>query len=180
MGFAVELSFDVEADTAVRRLWERLEEHNISDVLPSIGACPHISLAVFDSVDPDRLGPELKQFAAEEKCIETRFGAVGIFPSEDGVVFLAPVVTRELLEMHARFHDRIAALGIQSLEHYQPGNWNPHCTAALDLPHGSVPRAVEACYHGHIFIPVRLQAVQLIEFRPVVTLCSFSLKDASL
>ena len=178
MGFAVELSFDAEADTAVRRLWERLEEHGISDVMPSLGACPHISLAVFDSVDTGALRGELKRFAAAEACIDTRFSAVGTFPTDECVVYLAPVVTRELLEMHARLHARLDALGMDSVENYRPGNWIPHCTVALDLLHGSVSRAIESCFHGHFFIPVRLQAVQLIEFRPVTTLCSYSLKDA--
>ena len=65
------------------------------------GVRPHISLLVYsDDIDCRSLPPTLFAFSKSLVSLEFHLGSVGTFPTEQGVVFLVPVVTRELLAFH--------------------------------------------------------------------------------
>lgn len=175
MGYAVELTLDSTSTGVVQALWKTLAERGIDPVLPSLGAWPHISLAVFETVDPAALRDELATFADELAPIATAFSAVGTFPTSEGVVYLAPVVTAELLAVHERFHQRMERLGLRSHAYYRPGQWIPHCTVATDLAPADVGTTIAACCASNAFAPISLTELELIEFRPVKTIYHFPL-----
>lgn len=177
MGFAVEMHFDPQAESRIRSLWDELARQGIRSSLPMIGSRPHISLAVFDRLDPSRVAPELERMAGKVAPIPLTLCAVGSFPTQEGVVFLSPVVTRELLGLHRRVHSRIDELGLRVLEHYRPGRWVPHCTVATDLPREQIPPALEICRCSRAFGPLVLAEVGLVQYRPVRPICSFPLRD---
>ena len=167
MGYAVELYFGQREEAAVRHVWDELARQNISDVMPSLHARPHISLDVFDALNPEALRPVLESLAASTPPIETLFASVAAFPSNEGVVFLAPVVTHEMLDLHADFHRRLDRLGIACNPLYHPGHWVPHCTIAIDLPRAQVSSALEACLQRATIPAVLLTSIGITEFRPV-------------
>lgn len=167
MGYAVELTLDPVSTEAVRTLWHALTERGVNPTLPQLNAQPHISLAVYETLDPAAMGDELAAFAGELAPIDTVFSAVGTFPTNEGVVYLAPVVTAELLAIHARFHARMEQLGLRSNAYYRPGHWVPHCTIALEIPPADIPTAIALARASNVFGPISLTAVELIEFRPV-------------
>ena len=175
MGFAVELYFDAATEASLRELWEALSNEGISDVMPSIGARPHISLATFECIDLVSLREELRSLARVAQPLTVTLGAVGTFPTAEGVVYLAPVVTQEFLSLHKRLHARLSDLGIASAEYYRPGKWIPHCTAAIDLDAEEVSSAVDLCLRSNVFVTARLTEIGLIEFRPVRDICVFPL-----
>ncbi|MCB0090134.1 MAG: 2'-5' RNA ligase family protein [Caldilineaceae bacterium] len=175
MGYAVELYVDAQMEFAVRGLWQTLADRGVTSLMPDLGARPHISLTVFDELYPPDVHEALQNFAAEVAPIPLQFSAVGIFPTAEGVVFLAPVVTQRLLDVHADFHARMAALGRQSLPYYRPGNWVPHCTVAMNLPPEQIPTAVAICKAAPVFHAFSLVGLDLIEFRPVKTIYEFPL-----
>ena len=167
--------FDLPRDSAVRGLWQTLADRGVTSLMPELGARPHISLTVFDELYPPDVHEALQNFAAEVAPIPLQFSAVGIFPTAEGVVFLAPVVTQRLLDVHADFHARMAALGRQSLPYYRPGNWVPHCTVAMNLPPEQIPTTVAICKAAPVFHAFSLVGLDLIEFRPVKTIYEFPL-----
>ncbi|MEZ4662841.1 MAG: 2'-5' RNA ligase family protein [Caldilineaceae bacterium] len=175
MGYAVELYADAQMETVVRGLWQTLADRGVTSLMPDLGARPHISLTVFDELHPPDLHDALQKFAAETAPIPLQFSTVGVFPSTEGVVFLAPVVTPRLLEIHADFHARMAARGLPSNPYYQPENWGPHCTVAINLPPEQIPAAVTICKDAPIFHAFSLMGLELIEFRPVKTIYEFPL-----
>ena len=101
-GFAIELTFDPETAARVAGLWEAIARAGLSTSMQDVGAFPHVSLAVFDDVDCYKLRRTIADFARSTPPMETHLSAVGTFPGAEGVVFIAPVVTEELLAMHAR------------------------------------------------------------------------------
>ena len=167
MGYAIELNLDPDSARKVMGLWEALARAGIDSTMLDVGAYPHISLAVFDELDPDILADELSTFARGEQPLAVRFSSVGTFPTQEGVVFLAPVVTAELLGLHSRFHQLLSSAGLEPLAYYRPGSWVPHCTAAIDLSPDKVPAAVELCWNEGFFGESLLVELGLIEFRPV-------------
>lgn len=178
MGFAVELHFDPATEARLTSLWDTITRAGIGIDLSEMGSRPHISLAVLDHVDLEMFRVELESFARDEQPLTVTLGAVGTFPSTQGVVYVAPVVTRELLALHERFHRRLDNLGIMAHSYYRPNSWVPHCTTAFEVQWDQIPAAVNVCRQSDVFHPAQLVAVGLVEFRPVCELCTFPLGSA--
>ena len=176
MGYAVELFFDDKSEKAVRRIWDGLGENLGKPSLSELGARPHVSLAVYDdSLDTTGFPERFRQFAKSMAPFEFNLSSVGTFPGDEGVVFLAPVVTRQLLGVHQRFHEVFSEHENAGMGYYLPGNWVPHCTVAIDLPAAEVREAVGYCREAFRPISGRFQEIGLVEFRPVKELCTFKL-----
>jgi hypothetical protein len=180
MDYAVELMVDAEAAAPVVALWREI--HAACDGLaPEEESLPHISLTAVD-LEPnptpalEEMTAILADFAAETAPIRSRFQAVAAFPTEQRVVYLAPVVTRQLLDAHDSFHARLDQARIPSAAYYLPGAWIPHCTIAMQLPADRVGAACELACRADVFRPFTLAAVRLISIHPVHELARFELR----
>jgi 2'-5' RNA ligase len=179
MGYAMELNLSQDSAARVVELWERLAKESISSTMLDVRAQPHISLAVFEELDPAVLRAGLRRFAEVTRPLQVVLSSVGVFPTGEGVVFLAPVVTQELLVVHHRFHNLLRDRGIGSAEYYRPGNWVPHCTVAMGVAADKIGPALELCLQSEAFGAVELDEVSLIEFRPVREIYAFPLAGAT-
>ena len=147
MPYAVELYFNAEMEEAVRRVWRALDQAG----LPSLAALgeesrPHLSLAVHsDQLRVADLLPRLQVFAVSQPMAQLSLASIATFPTEEGVLFLSPPVTADLLTMHAAYHHTFRDLRDLTNAYYHPGQWLPHCTLAIDLPRAEVGRAVQTC-----------------------------------
>ncbi len=176
MGYAIVLFYDEEADQAVRKVWDGIGVKLGKPSLSDLGARPHISLAVYtDDLDTTGFPGQLHEFAQSINPFDFCLSSVSVFTRQDGVVFLAPVVTRQLLAVQERFHEAFSQNKDSVVAHYQPGNWIPHCTVAIDLAPAEILEAVGYC--REVFQPVkgRFQEIGLIEFRPVKELSTHKL-----
>ena len=173
MAFAVILYLDPVTDAEVRSLWQLLSERQISTVMTDMGIRPHISLAGLEHVEAESLCQALDVFAHSTRPVSVRFGGVGTFPTEQGVVYLAPVVTFELLQLHARFNYLVTELGLVSHEYYVPGNWVPHCTLAIDLTPDEVAAVVAIGCRSNVFHTAALTHIGLVEYMPIREICTF-------
>ena len=176
MGYAVELYFDPGSESAVRRIWSGIADEFGLSTMSTSGVRPHVSLAVYsDDVDRRSFPQKLLAFAKSLAPFEFQLDSVGTFPTAEGVVFLAPVVTSELLASHERFHTAFSKYGGSSSTYYLPGSWVPHCTVATDLTDTEIGEVVKHCWEH--FRPIRgqFQEMGLIEFRPVRELATFKI-----
>ncbi len=172
MGYAVEMFFEETGSQPIRRLFD-----SIDSPLPKIGALPHVSLALFDAVDVSRLIDVSGAFAHNTCAFGIRFSSVGLFSGDDTVVFLAPVVTDELLGLHRSFHMRLEAAGLCSDPYYAPGYWVPHCTITIEEPLPGAFDTIETIHAAKVMGEYLVSSIHVVEFRPVVDLASFDLKD---
>ena len=115
-GYAIELYFDPAAERALRELIDQLSTRGIRSSRPA-AARPHVSLAVFDRVNVERVSASLGEFARGCSAMRLQLASIGRFPGDEGVVFLAPIVTRELLELHAVLHRMPAVLAGTRRDH---------------------------------------------------------------
>lgn len=179
MGYAVELYFDPDSDLAVRRIWSGIADAFGLSTMLANGGRPHVSLAVYSNdFDHRSFLQELPAFSKSLAPLEVQLGSVGTFPTKEGVVFLAPVVTSELLTVHERFHTAFSRYGSCSSAHYLPGNWVPHGTVATDLTGAEIGQVATHCWEH--FRPIRgwFREIGLVEFRPVRELATFKLGSA--
>lgn len=178
MGFAVELHIDEVSAAPIVALSNAIYAQCGGENLTGIGARPHLSLTVFSELHPALLRELLAEFAATTPPLTVTLTAVGTFPSTQGVVYLAPVVTMDLLAIHARFHALLKPMTATSTAYYLPGNWIPHCTVGIELPANKIGQAVTLCKQTDVFRPVTLTTVRLIEFRPVRPIYTYDLQGA--
>ncbi len=166
MPFAIELFFNPASDLAVRKLGEWLEKGKIPTIFPTVGSTPHVSLAVFEQYDPDRLHALLKKLACSFPSEPFRFSSTGIFPGKEGVLFLAPMVTTLLLEIHSWLHRVLPRIVEGSWVYYDPDRWVPHCTLSMNLTHRKLARGVERLCRKNFSIKGRYNRIALVEFGP--------------
>ncbi len=114
MAYAVELRFDEDLAERVRALWQALEQIGAGSFGPGGAPVPHLSLAVYDDeaeVDAAAAGDLVAELAARGARSEIAFASLGVFPTAENVLFLAPVVTPALLDLHAAYHAMAQRLG---------------------------------------------------------------------
>ena len=132
-----------------------------------MGVAPHISLAGFTEAEPAALLDVTRHFASLEAPLDIDLQSLGAFASPDRVLFLAPVVTKALLEMHERFHALLGSAGLRATDYWLPGQWVPHCTLEQHLTAAQLGEAMTAA--SQTFQPIRgvLGQVNLVEFWPL-------------
>jgi 2'-5' RNA ligase len=167
MGYAITLRLDATAAAMVEAVWQALASCGVSDEAVRLGYAPHLTLAVLaDSADPERLLAAAQQWAARWPPLPTTFASLGLFPGMPATLFLAPVVTSELLERHAAL---LASLTGEPIDpYYQIGPYVPHVTLASDLNDPSA--AVAALSPLPLPITALLDRLDVVRFRPVIIL----------
>ena len=151
----VELVFDDSLEGAVRDLWRSIGEG-------APGGHPHLSVASYASVEAAGLDWDgVARLVTGRAPVAVSFLSWGAFPTEEGVYFLAPVVTPELLALHRE----LVALGPEPAAYYRPGAWVPHCTIAIGMLPERLPALAAAC-RGALPLSGRVEAVALVEYAP--------------
>lgn len=155
--FAVELLFDAEAEAAVLQVWRDVRARTGSSVLFDLASRPHVTLAVYEERDGPRLDRAVRAFPAP--ATPFLLSSAGAFPGDEGIAFLAPVVTDALLALHRRWHD--ASPGSHDL--YRPGQWVPHCTVGVLIDAAARSEALEAARRA---LPIRgrFEEIALVAF----------------
>lgn len=174
-GYAIELYFDPALENQVLKAWNVLARRQISTQLIEIEARPHITLFSTPFVEPSKLESVVRAFAAKQEPVPLSFFAVGSFPVDNNVLFLAPKANMSLLQLHSQLCDAMKKEGIEIGEEYRPESWTPYCTVAQDVP--KTRMAEGFCVLRDLKLPVTGYGVDigLVEFSPVRELFSFVL-----
>ena len=172
MPYAVELELDSVAGAAVQDLWRALSEVGATWLAQS-GASPHVSLAIWETIDRPRLEAELARFAAETGPIGITFDGAGTFPG--GTVYLQPAPNPALHAVQRHVHARFASFGGGAWAYYLPDSWIPHCTLAMDVSPDRVTEALAVAGRAPLPITGRLEYVAIVEFQPVQVLARYPL-----
>jgi 2'-5' RNA ligase len=167
MPYAAELELDAGAARVAVEAMQHLERTSGLETPRALGVPPHLSLAVWETVEPAELRPRLDAIARELTPPLLRLGSLGLFGGASAVLFLAPVPSAELLDFHAAFHRAFADLDPQCWPYYRPGRWVPHVTLAAGLDASAVGTAAAAVAPGWSPIEAQVAALGLIRFRPV-------------
>jgi 2'-5' RNA ligase len=168
MPFSVQLDVDADTEAILGALADRLAPLSGLKTVRQIGVVHHLSLGVYGELPTDRFLPALAKFAETLPPLVVRPANLGVFPG--GVLFFAPVVTSELLEVHRRFHAEFSSFSDSCFEHYRPGQWVPHVTLVLNASPGALETAVGRIMSCWSPATARLEVLRLIAFPPARTL----------
>lgn len=143
---------------------------------------PHLTLAIFDAADAQAVTAAVDGLLACSP-LPLQLSSAGTFGGAEGVVFLAPVVTPRLLELHARIHAALADHVERPWPHYLPRSWVPHATLLHEIAADDVGPALA---HARTLLPASgvASALEVIEAdvdepRPVQRLAVVPLRPPS-
>lgn len=158
------LYFDDETDAAIRGLWQSIEEAGLHSGMYNLNFPPHLSLLVCEDTDMDGVRVSLPPFIALQPPIPIQFHSLGVFYGDSGVIYLAPIADRPLLELHAQLWDLIAPHTQNPSDLYRPGQWVPHVTLDLDVPPEQVGAIVDLLRKAPLPRRGLINAVFIAEF----------------
>ena len=172
MPFAITLRFDPASSSRIEDLWHVLAAEDIDTDRHDLGYAAHITLAIYpDGTAEDRLHTACTHVAESWRHHAVTLGGIGVFPGVSSILWAFPVVTRDLLALHASLVGALPDLPVHP--HYRPGAWIPHVTLTGALPDPSAAlKSLLAHWHP---ITGELSQVDLVRFRPVEVLQSRSL-----
>lgn len=144
MPYAVELTFDNEADELVRAIWRRVAEAGIPSLYKT-PYDPHVSLTVCDQAEPGSLEGVLVEQVDSISRLTLLLGHVGYFASEEAVAFLGVAPSESLLRAHRAMDAAISKISNSIWAYYRPGVWVPHCTIGIGVAGSDLDKVVSLC-----------------------------------
>jgi 2'-5' RNA ligase len=176
MGYAVQLYFDAKLEASLTRTRAALTAAGVTPTLERLGDRPHVSLAVLEDVPVQRCIAAVEKFAETQRAFPASFAAFGAFPTAQGVVYVSPTPTAELLEAQRRMHRLLSEFGAKVHEHYLPESWIPHSTVGFELSNAEVALALSWLHGNFKAVAGTYNSIGLIEFVPVKRLAAFELR----
>jgi 2'-5' RNA ligase len=128
---SVELLFDSDTETAVRRVWDDLTDAGVRSLASSTSPSnrPHVTLSVAEHMDDavdDALRPLLRLLP-----FSCTIGAPMLFGRGPFTLVRLVIPSAELLALQAEVHQVcLPHMSPGSLPHADPGHWTPHVTLA--------------------------------------------------
>ncbi|MFC5286822.1 2'-5' RNA ligase family protein [Actinokineospora guangxiensis] len=142
MAQGVAVFFDDAADSAVRKLWARLDAAG----LPSERAFPpHLSFALASDI-PAKTRAALRAELRVLHVPSLQFAALSTFATTENVLMLSAVTDPELLAVHSAVHDVLAGRVRNPSAYYMPGSWVPHCTLVHEVSDDQLVRGFGAVF----------------------------------
>lgn len=173
MAFAVSLLLDAASSSMIRTYWERLAAANVSRAMIELGYPPHVTLAVYDTLDRDAALVALDRVFAGRPALDFALTLLETFGTESGVLYAALAASDELRQLQS---DVVTAVPGDCRLHYQPDHWTPHCTLATGLSAAKLDATQRLLQQYWQSRPGVFQAAELAEFVPVTPIKCWELK----
>ncbi|RED32135.1 2'-5' RNA ligase superfamily protein [Paenibacillus sp. VMFN-D1] len=105
----------------------------------------HILRWGYDSgINIEQFISDFDRFYESQKQISITLSSLGTFLNP-GALFLAPVPSKEFLEIHGNHHNYFEIYRASAETQYLPNNWIPHCTLANRLNDEKLKEATVYC-----------------------------------
>jgi 2'-5' RNA ligase len=152
----------------IRALWDQVSLYEAIPSMIALNYPPHITLAVYEDIDPALLKMTLQSVFAESSTLRLTFTRLRFFDSDPLVLWADPSPSLELARMHAAVHTYIDPRACHP--HYRPGAWVPHCTLGTQI--GQDHRAAVIAFAAHPIQPfdVLFDVTDCVSFPPVSVL----------
>ena len=107
-----------------------------------------------------------------------QLGSIGSFQTDEGVLFIAPIMTKELLDNHSLFYSILKEFGIETKGFYLPDRWIPHCTLDIYLKEKELSSKFSLLQHEKIPKKIRIEEVGIVKYFPLEKIFKCQIKDS--
>jgi 2'-5' RNA ligase len=168
MDYAILLHFDRDSEARIFDVWKEAVKCGGDSYLLDSGLRPHITLAIFEDTDIQSFCSKLEIFSNQIKKFNLKLGSIGTFASSQGVLYLSPVMTDELAELHKEFYKFFEGdlEGINS--YYMPNNWVPHCSISINNTIETFIPILKRTVEIFEQIDIQIREISIIESEPAI------------
>ena len=130
MNYAIELVFDDESQNIINEIRKKLNDSGVHDEAVKLN---HVSIGDYKTDNIEELKKRVTEFSKTIKPFEISLVSVGTFMTKENVIFLEPIMTDELIEIHKRFIEYMKDFDGELNKYYDINKWMPHCTISIRL-----------------------------------------------
>jgi hypothetical protein len=177
MPYAIKCYFDPQSENHVRSIWADLAKQGI---VAHGNYRPHFTFSVGELTDVTQAQTHLEAYAHQSKAFIVDFAYIGVFPTQEGVVYLGLTATTDLIARHQAFHMWFDGTYASQWDYYRVGRWIPHCTIGFHLTAAQIPIVIATCYqHAATLIaqPIQVQEIGLVQVPGASEVCTFRLRE---
>lgn len=162
MNYAIELVFSDENQNTINELRNKLKESGVHDEAVKLN---HVSIGDYKTDDLEGLKQKVLLFSKMIKPFEITLSSVGTFMTKENVIFLEPIMTEELLNIHKKFIEFMKDFDGVLNPYYDIDKWMPHCTISIRLSDEELLQAVKVL-KDIIKLPivVKIDRIDLINY----------------
>lgn len=173
--YAAVIKLDTISSRIVSECWQELARGNIGRYMIDNDYQPHVTLGVCDKLDNQKCFIGFKDFAGAREPFTITLSSFGFFIGEESALFLGVTPTKQLIDLHAEFHDTFCRHAEHVNPYFSPENWVPHCSLAVKMSEFQVAQGVEVI--RSIKLPIKSVATEIaiIEAPPWRELAAFPL-----
>lgn len=165
MRYAILLVLDEESQHKISNVRTYLSSSGVSDDKFKLN---HITIAIFDASNVDRLIETTEKFVANQKPFSLELASVGTFMTPSNIIYFAPVMTKELLKANDDFFNLITPDFIAIDRYYTPDFWVPHCTLASNTTDTEMIKAFELLKQKNILpLKVVVNKLCILQIDPI-------------
>jgi 2'-5' RNA ligase len=168
--------FDPKTDGFVRDLWQRTKQAGLPNPLLSRNAAPCMTLASAEGVSIDPLLNDLDDALKACTSLNFLFNTLSTFANENGVIFLGPIVTQNLLDLHKLVYKQVAKYAETVSMYSEPDRWFPHCTITWKLEKPQVFEGLKLFDDLHLPFEARITKVALFNLDSRAELAHWALR----
>ena len=160
MNYAIELVFDEESQKKIDNLRSTLVKNGVHDEAVKLN---HISIGDYKTDDLETLKEKVFEFSKMIKPFELTLSSVGTFMTKENVIFLEPIMTEELLNVHKKFIKYMEGFDGILNPYYDINKWMPHCTISIRLSDEELFKAIKVLKETiKLPIVVKVEKIDLI------------------
>lgn len=163
-------TFDESTNERFQQIKSKLKENNID----SLKIPPHITLGAYVGVGEEELCHWLNMLCSTNKKLEVNFNHLGLFSLN--VSFLAPQVSKELVDFHRKLHESYEDCCGEIGYNYtvKSNNWVPHATILINEQE-IILKALSIINENFKPFTGKIVSLSLCEFYPMREIKSFNL-----
>jgi hypothetical protein len=164
MASGAAFNFDSDTDAAIRGLWQLQEDAGVPSRMLSLNYPPHMTIITCEDTDVARLAEPLREFLLRVPPMTVNFHSLGVFNTVDGVIYLSPVVTSAMLDLHASLWRLMEPYVHETNLLYSPGMWVPHVTLNVEVPEEKIGLAMDVLHRANLPRVATIQTLFIADF----------------
>ncbi len=158
------LTFDLETDAAVRRLWQAIEDAGLPSTMLKVNYPPHLTLSVCEDMELEPLVQRLPEFIAAFPPLTVGFSGLGVFSAVEPVVYLSVTRSPDLTALHSAFWELVEPVSKGLSPYYNPRAWVPHVTLNQGMPLNMTGAVVDTLLNSPRPASGALMEIHIVDF----------------
>lgn len=161
--YLLDLTFTETTHTALFALYQQLVNAKIGSATTRPEYYPHVTLLGVTDIYKAEAHREVVAFTRNTQPFAISLSHVGIFATEESVVYLGVTPTLALLQLQRDFARQMSPVIEEVWAYFSEGTWVPHCTLVQYIPASDFGIVIEATRTLNLPITARVESLSVVK-----------------